>query len=152
METASLRRLAPWLLLLTLVLSRPARAQNPGAQLAQLRQQYPSEKAVFLDYRQELTVEVKGDSVQVLARHHYDMLHLGPQSALYAPDQVYSSHFNRLQQIEARTLVPAGSGYKAIKVTEFKDKFDILDKQQHAMLRLGKQKSLMLMASSSSKY
>ncbi|NVO83397.1 transglutaminase-like domain-containing protein [Hymenobacter terrestris] len=128
MEAAKTSRRAPafWvLLLLALVMSRPARAQNPGAQLAQLRQQYPAEKAVFLDYRQELTVEVKGDSVQVLTRHHYDMLHLGPQSAMYAPDQVYSSHFNRLQSIEARTLVPAGNGYKAIKVTEFKDKFDI---------------------------
>ncbi|SDY52873.1 DUF3857 domain-containing protein [Hymenobacter psychrophilus] len=124
MEAAKTSRRTPafWLLLL---LSLPAWAQNPGAQLAQLRQQYPAEKAVFLDYRQELTVEVKGDSVQVLARHHYDMLHLGPQSAMYAPDQVYSSHFNRLQSIEARTLVPAGNGYKAIKVTEFKDRFDI---------------------------
>lgn len=128
METAKLPRLALVLALLLLLapgLSRPAWAQNPGARFAQLRQQYPTEKAVFLDYRQELTVEVKGDSVQVLARHHYDMLHLGPQSAMYAPDQVYSSHFNRLQHIEARTLVPTGNGYKAIKVSEFKDKFDI---------------------------
>ncbi|MBT9391937.1 DUF3857 and transglutaminase domain-containing protein [Hymenobacter sp. NST-14] len=125
MELAKTGRWLVVLLLGLLTLAPPARAQQPVSQLAQLRQQYPTEKAVYLDYRQEITVEVKGDSVQVLARHHYDMLHLGAQSAMYAPDQVYSSHFNRLQSIEARTLVPAGNGYKPLKVAEFKDKFEI---------------------------
>ena len=91
---------ARWVLVLLglLTLDPVAWAQQPLQQFAQLKQQYPTEKAVYLDYRQEITVEVKGDSVQVLARHHYDMLHLGAQSAMYAPDQVYSSHFNRLQK------------------------------------------------------
>ena len=54
-----------------------ARAQTPASQLlTQMRQQYPGEKAVYLEMRQDLTVEIRNDSVQVVAKHHADMLHL----------------------------------------------------------------------------
>ncbi|GAB3234352.1 hypothetical protein GCM10027346_23140 [Hymenobacter seoulensis] len=124
MKAASTRSGLVWLALL-LVPVLKGQAQQPLQLLQQMKQQYPTEQAVYLDYRQELMVEVKGDSVQVLAKHHYDMLHLGSQSAMYAPDQVYTSHFNRLQKLEARTLLPATNDYKPIKVTEFKDKFEV---------------------------
>ncbi|UOQ53275.1 DUF3857 domain-containing protein [Hymenobacter cellulosivorans] len=118
-----------WLGLLVggLLLTLPGRAlaQQPLQALLAAQKQYPDEKAVYLDYRQDVTVELKGDSVQVLARHHYDMLHLAPQSALYARDKVYSSHFNRLQKLEARTLVPAGNDYKALRISDFKEKFEV---------------------------
>ena len=80
---------------------------------------------MYLEYRQDLTISLKGDSVQVLARHHYDMLHLDAQSAMYANDKVYSSHFSRLQKLEAQTMVPVGNGYKAVRVTSFKEKFEM---------------------------
>ena len=103
-----------------------ARAQAPASQLlTQMRQQYPGEKAVYLELRQDLTVEIRNDSVQVLNRHHADMLHLAEQSGMYANDRVFSSHFNRLQKLEARTLVPNGEKFKTVKVTEFKDKFEM---------------------------
>ena len=103
-----------------------ARAQAPPASqlLTQLRQQYPGEKAVYLELRQDLTVEIRHDSVQVVNRHHADMLHLAEQSGMYANDRVFSSDFNRLQKLEARTLVPNGEKFKAVKVTDFKDKFE----------------------------
>lgn len=119
------RRWATSLLVFFALTGSPtARAQQAAQQLTQAQQQYPGEKAVYLDYRQDLTVEIVGDSVQVLARHHYDMLHLEPQSAMYADDRVFSSHFNRLQKVEARTLVPNGRDYKTVKVTDFKSKFE----------------------------
>src|SRR6476469_5247709 len=102
-----------------------AQAQTPAQLLAELKKQFPGEKAVYLEQRQDLTVAIRNDSVQVLARHHADMLHLDEQSGAYANDRVFSSHFNRLQKLEARTLVPAGDKYKAVKVTEFRDKFEI---------------------------
>ncbi|MDQ2770629.1 MAG: DUF3857 domain-containing protein, partial [Bacteroidota bacterium] len=110
-----------------LLLAAPAAyAQTPASQLlTQMRQQYPNEKAVYLEMRQDLTVEIRNDSVQVVARHHADMLHLAEQSGMYANDRVFSSHFNRLQKLEARTLVPNGEKFKAVKVNEFKDKFEI---------------------------
>ena len=103
-----------------------ARAQAPNSQLVtEMKKQYPGEKAVYLEMRQDLTVEIRNDSVQVLARHHADMLHLDEQSAMYANDHVFSSHFNRLQKLEARTLVPNGEKFKTVKVTDFKDKFEM---------------------------
>jgi transglutaminase-like putative cysteine protease len=111
---------------LFLLLGLAARAQAPNSQLVtEMKKQYPGEKAVYLELRQDLTVEIRNDSVQVLARHHSDMLHLDEQSAMYASDRVYSSHFNRLQKLEARTMVPNGEKFKSVKVTEFKDKFEI---------------------------
>ncbi len=106
-------------------LSADAQKVVPDEQLAQARKQYPGEAAVLLDYRQDLTVEVVGDSVQVVARNHFDLLHLAEQSSGYAMDEVYSSYFSRLQTVEARSVVPDGRSGKVLKVKEFKDKFDI---------------------------
>ncbi|MBJ6108618.1 DUF3857 domain-containing protein [Hymenobacter sp. BT523] len=110
---------------LFLLVGLAAQAQAPGATVAEMKKQYPGEKAVYLEMRQDLTVEIRNDSVQVLARHHADMLHLDEQSGAYANDRVFSSHFNRLQKLEARTMVPNGDKFKAVKVTDFKDKFEI---------------------------
>jgi transglutaminase-like putative cysteine protease len=116
-----LRLLLPAFLLLALA----ARAQAPSQLVVAMKKQHPGEKAVYLEMRQDLTVEIRNDSVQVVARHHADMLHLDEQSATYANDRVYSSHFNRLQKLEARTLVPNGEKFKTVKVTNFKDKFEM---------------------------
>jgi len=117
------RQFLAWPLLL---LAGAAGAQAPGSQLlAAMKQRFPGEKAVYLELREDLTVEIRHDSVQVLARHHADMLHLDEQSGVYANDRVFSSHFNRLQKLEARTLVPNGEKFKTVKVTDFKDKFEM---------------------------
>ncbi|WP_310392725.1 DUF3857 domain-containing protein [Hymenobacter sp.] len=109
-----------------LLLIFTARAQAPNSQLVTaMKKQFPGEKAVYLELRQDLTVEIRNDSVQVLARHHADMLHLDEQSGAYANDRVFSSHFNRLQKLEARTMVPAGEKFRTVKVTDFKDKFEV---------------------------
>ncbi|MBD2770466.1 DUF3857 domain-containing protein [Hymenobacter sp. BT664] len=108
-----------------LLFALAAGAQAPSQLVVAMKKQYPGEKAVYLEMRQDLTVEIRNDSVQVLARHHADMLHLDEQSATYANDRVYSSHFNRLQKLEARTLVPNGEKFKTLRVSEFKDKFEM---------------------------
>ena len=98
--------------------------------LAALQKEYPGQQAAYLDLRTDLTVEIRRDSVQVLARHHHDMEHLGDESAGYAYDRVYSSHFSRLQKVEARTLalVPGTTDkYKTLKITDFKTKADVQD-------------------------
>jgi hypothetical protein len=98
--------------------------------VAALQKEYPGQQATYLDLRTDLTVEIRRDSVQVLARHHHDMLHLGEESAGYAYDQVYSAHFSRLQKLEARTLAPVPGTtdkYKTLKVTTFKNKADVQD-------------------------
>jgi transglutaminase-like putative cysteine protease len=117
------------LLLPLLALAFEGRGQVVPA-LADIQKEYPGQQATYLDLRTDLTIEIRHDSVQVLARHHHDMLHLGEESAGYAYDQVYSSHFSRLQKLEARTmaLVPGTTDkYKALKVTTFKNKADVQD-------------------------
>lgn len=118
-------RMYQFILLLSVFLSAAfvVRGQAPGQLVLDMKKQYPGEKAVYLELRQDLTVEIRNDSVQVLARHHADMLHLDEQSAMYANDQVFSSHFNRLQKLEARTLVPNGEKFRPVKVTNFRDNF-----------------------------
>ncbi|WP_197062841.1 DUF3857 domain-containing protein [Hymenobacter sp. APR13] len=102
-----------------------AHAQQPTQLVAEMQAKFPGEKAVYLDYRTDLTFAVQGDSVVVLARHHQDMLHLDAQSAMYANDKVFNSHFSRVQKLDARTLVPAGNSYKTVKVTDYKEKFEV---------------------------
>ena len=73
-------------------------------------------------------MEIRNDSVQVLARHHSDMLHLGTESGAYAMNRVFSSHFNRLQKLDAYTLVPVpgkADRYRTVRATDFKEKFDM---------------------------
>jgi transglutaminase-like putative cysteine protease len=115
-----------YLLLSLLLAGCAAQAQTPAQLVAELKKQFPGEKAVYLEQRQDLTVEIRNDSVQVLARHHADMLHLDEQSGMYADDRVFSSHFNRLQKLEARTMVPSEKAdrYKNVKVTDFKETFE----------------------------
>jgi len=117
--------LLPFLLLSVLSAHAQTSPSLPEAQKA-----YPGQQAAYLDLREDLTVEIRHDSVQVLARHHHDMLHLGEQSAPYAHDQVFSSHFSRLLKLEARTLVPVpGSAdkFRTLRVTDFKNKADLPD-------------------------
>lgn len=118
-----------WLLPPLVALALGARGQAAPT-LVELQKNYPGQQAAYLDLRTDLTVELRHDSVQVLARHHHDMLHLGEQSAPYAYDQVFSSHFSRLQKLEARTLAPVPGSpdkFRTLRVTEFKDKADLPD-------------------------
>jgi len=104
-----------------------ARAQAP---LAELQRQYPGQQAAYANLREDLTVEIRHDSVQVLARHQHDMVHLGTMSAPYAYDEVYSSGFSQLQRLEARTLAPvpgAEGKYKTLRVSDFVAKSDMRD-------------------------
>ncbi|MDO7875434.1 DUF3857 domain-containing protein [Hymenobacter sp. ASUV-10] len=107
------------------LISLGAAAQTPAQLVAELKKQFPGEKAVYLEQRQNLTVEIRNDSVQVLAKHHSDMLHLDEQSGYYANDRVHSSHFSRLQKLEASTMVPSANAdrYKTVRVTDFHEKF-----------------------------
>lgn len=102
-----------------------AQAQQPAQLLNQAQQQFPGQPAVFLDYRQDVLLELRGDSLTVSARHHHDMLHTAEGTAAYASDRVFSSHFSRLQKIEARTLVPNGTSYRTQKVQQFHEQFEV---------------------------
>ncbi|RTQ49311.1 DUF3857 domain-containing protein [Hymenobacter gummosus] len=102
-----------------------ARAQQPAQLLAQAKEQFPGQPAVFLEYRQDVTLELRGDSLVVVGRHHHDLLHVAEGTGAYAADRVFSSHFSKLQKIEAKTLVPNGTSYRTQKVQHFQDQFEV---------------------------
>lgn len=102
-----------------------AHAQQPAQLLSQVQQQFPGQPVVFLDYRQDVLLELRGDSLTVSARHHHDLLHAAEGTAGYASDRVFSSHFSKLQKIEARTMVPNGTSYRTQKVQQFHEQFEV---------------------------
>ncbi|RZK51610.1 MAG: DUF3857 domain-containing protein, partial [Hymenobacter sp.] len=123
-------RLITLLLVLAAAGLAPARAQQAVPPLAEAQHQYPGQQAAYVTLREDLTVEIRHDSVQVLARHQHDMLHLGTQSAAYAFDQVHSGSFSKLLKLEAHTLVPvpgAEGKYKTLRVTDFTQRADTRD-------------------------
>ncbi len=112
-------------LVLLLLAGVPAPLWANNEQLEALRKRYPEEKAIFLEQKQEVLLDLTGDSIRVVSREYSDILHLGDQTAAYTRNKVYLSHFQKLLKIDARTLVPAGKSYKAKKVSNYSEKFEI---------------------------
>lgn len=102
-----------------------SRANDPEELLQQMKQKYPDQKAIFLEHSRQVTIDWVGDSLRVTASQYYDMLHLNDQSNIYAQEKVYSSHFARLLDIKAKSLIPGRRKYKAIEVKSFARKSDI---------------------------
>lgn len=99
-------------------------AQSSKKLTAQMQAKYPNEKAIYLTYNQELSIDFEGDTLNVISHNFYDMLHLSGQSEGYADDNVASSHFIELLDIQARTLVPNKNKYKTVEVSNFLKKDD----------------------------
>lgn len=110
---------------LLLLLAPAALMRAEAQQLEEMRQKYPQDKAVFLEQRQEVLLDMVGDSIRVVSKHYSDMLHLADKTSNYAINKVYVSHFYKLLKIDARTLIPAGKSYKPKKVSDFSEKFEI---------------------------
>ena len=110
-----------------IILAHSALAQTPSQLLAENKARFPEQKAVYLEQREDVTVEIRRDSVQVLVRHHSDLLHLDEQTAAYARDKVHSAHFSRLLKLEARTLSPVADKYRTLKVNDFRETFAMQD-------------------------
>ena len=84
-----------------------------------MQAKYPNEKAIYLTYNQELSIDFEEDTLRIISRNFYDMLHLSEQSGGYADDNVASSHFIELLDIQARTLVPNKNKYSTVEVSDF---------------------------------
>src|SRR5690606_12484199 len=89
-----------------------------------LKQRYPEEQDVYNKFYEDIDIALVADSIVVRAKHLREIVHLGEQSNIYAKDQVYSSTFYKVDNIEAVTLVPYKKKYRTIKVTDFKESFD----------------------------
>lgn len=89
-----------------------------------MREQYPKELAIFLNYHEEMDISVKGDSLRIKSTNYRETVHLNDQSSIYAKNQLYSSSFNKLGEVKAYTLVPNKNRFKKMAVTDFKETYD----------------------------
>lgn len=89
-----------------------------------LKEKYPEDQVVYNKFYEDIDIAVVADSIVVNSRHKKEIVHLGEKSNIYAKDQIYSSLFYKISNIEAGTLIPYKKKFKSIKVTEFKESFD----------------------------
>lgn len=114
-----------WVVLLIIIgLSPVVQAQNPDI-FEQMKAKYPDEMGVYLDLRDEVMLDIDGDSILATVDSYQDLLLLDERSKGGAKDKVYLSHFKELLELEAATLVPVKNKYKTIKVKEFKEKSEM---------------------------
>jgi transglutaminase-like putative cysteine protease len=100
------------------VIELTAQSLNPTAE--QIRSTFPDESALFLERSTTLNLVIEGDSLKGYSDVYEDVIHLRNQTEIYSNRKVYGSHFNRVENIKAKTLVWDKSRYKEILVNSFK--------------------------------
>jgi len=101
-------------------------ASTPTINWDNILARYPGEIAVFLNYQEDVKIDMIGDSVVVESKIYRDMLHMNDQSDIFAKSRIYTSHFIQVSDINARTLVPYKKKYKTLNVKEFNESNDDL--------------------------
>lgn len=93
------------------------------AGLEEYKKRFPDKQAVMLVKREVVKIALgKNDSLDISLNYYSEMLHLGERTEGLAESSVSYSDFIHLSDLEAKTLVPAKSNYKTVKVSDFKTK------------------------------
>lgn len=104
-------------LLVNAVLTAPAQVSD----LFKLyKSKFPDAPAVFVERAEVLSILVRNDSLEIFADVLEDMLHLKPQTEIYASGKVYGSHFSQVRDLRAKTLVWDKNKFKEMFVTDFR--------------------------------
>jgi len=82
----------------------------------QIKTRYPSENAVILNKVENMIIKIQDDNIKIICDHYKEKLFLTNTGHLYADEDIYSSNFTDISDINARVLVPRGKKYKKIKV------------------------------------
>ena len=89
--------------------------------LETMKKKYPGDKAVILNDQEDVLIEVEGDSYKITESIIKETYLLQNTGTAFATDKVYSSHFYKIKEIDAKTLVPDGKKFIAKKVEKFVD-------------------------------
>lgn len=84
------------------------------------KSKFPDAPAVFLERSELLSILVRNDSLEIFEEVLEDMLHLKPQTEVYASGKVYGSHFSQVKDLRAKTLVWDKNKFKEMHVTDFR--------------------------------
>jgi hypothetical protein len=112
-----------WTFLLVVTFSMNSYGQGDEA-IEKIRNRFPDESAVFLDRSMTLNLVIDGDSLKAYADVYEDLLHLKSQTDDFAKRKVYGSHFTRVENLKAKTLVWDKNKYRELPVNNFKKSAD----------------------------
>lgn len=89
------------------------------------KEKFPDEPAVYVERSEVLNLLVDGDSLRAFSDVTEDMLLLKEQADLFADKRVYGSHFTKVENLKAKTLVWDKNRYREMNVTSFKKNSDV---------------------------
>ncbi len=90
----------------------------------EMKSKYPDMFAVLLKHQEHVDISLANGQIKVQESIYRELLHLNEQSNVLAEDEVYTSHFNKLVNLKAATLVPNGKKYRRIEVERYTEKDD----------------------------
>lgn len=89
------------------------------------KEKFPDEPAVYVERSEVLNLLVDGDSLRAFSDVTEDMLLLKEQADLFADKRVYGSHFTKVENLKAKTLVWEKNRYRDMNVSSFKKNSDV---------------------------
>lgn len=95
-----------------------------GDRWAELKAVYKDEPAVFLDHSETVSIQVKDDSLVMVATNSEQILYLKEQSDAFVNRKVHGSHFQEAFDLKAKTMVWEKNKYRDFNVTSFQKKAD----------------------------
>lgn len=84
----------------------------------ELKKKYPDESAVFLTRDKVVTLEIKGDSLLATAEMNEKVLFLKDRPDDTNDMRIFGSHFQEIEDVQAKTLVWEKSKYKDLPLAE----------------------------------
>ena len=85
---------------------------------------FPDEPAIYLERSEVMNIIVEGDSLRVFSDNSEDLLLLKEQADIFSGKRVYGSHFNKVDNLKAKTLIWDKNRYKEMNVSDFKKNSD----------------------------
>jgi hypothetical protein len=89
-----------------------------------LKNKYPGDKAVIVNDVENVTIDVEKSNFKISEEVIKETLLLKNPVYSFANEEIYSSFFSKIKEIDARTLLPDGNKYKSKKVENFTESND----------------------------
>jgi hypothetical protein len=103
-----------------MLLSLAGMSQKPK-DLLQYKELYPDESALYLNYREQVSIALDEGDLDIQTDHHSELLFLRQEAQGLADKSISYSSFREILEIDAATLVPEKNNYRRIPVTEIED-------------------------------
>ncbi len=86
---------------------------------SRLRKKYSSDNAIYVSRKEDATIKIENNLPVIYATTYEELLLLTDKTSEYMDRQVYWQDFSSIKDLDARSLIPDGSGYKTMKVKNF---------------------------------